>query len=334
MINTSHIEKSHLAQVGNNIFVTFMICISVTGAVTNAMVIFSIFANQNLRSKTNYIVFNLAISDFFVATVAIPLRLLGYLNGSTASLVSCNVVIAFTVLFDGLSRVNIVLLTLERFIAVRFPFWYERHASKRTVFIAIAVCWTLMGIFAISLLTGVGVRSQEDEKNVELTRKASTICLLSNTLSQAAVIIFTIVFCSIPILIVVPVNCYLIKASYRQMRASHDLHMSVEANLEVSNGTREQRDFAPAQRKIVKMVVVLVCLFLILVAPITIIDLIETLGKVPVSPYLSESAVCMVYLNAALNMFVYAAFNKAFREAFRTIFVQIRTFVNQHSCFK
>ena len=146
--------------------------------------------------------------------------------------------------------------------------------------------------------------------------------------------IFTIAFCSIPILIVVPVNCYLIKVSYRQMRTMHDLHMSVEANSDRSNSTREQRDFAAAQRKIAKMVAVLVCLFVILVAPITIIDLVETLGKVSVQSYLSETAVCMIYLNAALNMFVYAAFNKAFREAFRRIFVQIKTFINPLCCLK
>ena len=82
------------------------------------------------------------------------------------------------------------------------------------------------------------------------------------------------------------------------------------------------------------MVAVLVGLFLILVAPITIIDLIETVGKVSVSPHLSTTAVCMIYLNAALNMFVYAAFNTAFREAFHRIFVQSRTFIDRHSCLK
>ena len=330
MGNGTNGENLFVAQAGRITFLTFMACISVTGAFTNAMVIFSIFANRNLRTNTNYIVFNLAISDFFVATVAIPLRLLGDLNGSKASLVSCKVVIALTVLFDGLSRLNIVLLTFERFVAVRFPFWYERHASKTTVLVANAVCWTLVGIFAISLLSGIGIR----KKTSELTRETSTICLLSTTLSKTAVMIFTIAFCSVPILIVVPVNCYLIKVSYRQMRTMHDLHMSVEANSDRSNSTREQRDFAAAQRKIAKMVAVLVCLFVILVAPITIIDLVETLGKVSVQSYLSETAVCMIYLNAALNMFVYAAFNKVFREAFRRIFVQIKTFISPLCCCK
>ena len=331
MSNESHVSTPVATTAEKAVFVTFMVLISLTGALTNAVVIFSIFANQNLRTTTNYIVFNLAISDFFVATVAIPLRLLGELNSSKASLVSCNVVIAFTVLFDGLSRLNIVLLTCELFVAVRFPFWYERHATKRAAVIAVVSCWASLGIFSTTLLNGVGIQEKHDARNVELARDTSIICVLSTTLSEAAVIIFTIVFCSIPILIVVPVNCYLIKVSYRQMKKMHDLHMSVEANLDEQQSTREKRDFAVKQRKIARMVAVLVCLFVLLVAPITIIDLIETLGKVVVPCYLSKIAVCMIYLNAAVNMFVFAAFNKTFREAFRRIFVQVRAFVC-HPC--
>ena len=328
MSNESQGNASFVDQGGTAVFIAFMACISLTGALTNAIVIFSIFTNHNLRTRTNYIVFSLAVSDFFVASVAIPLRLLG-------DLVSCNVVVALTILFDGLSRLNIMLLTFERFIAVRFPYWHERNASKRTILIAVAVSWAVMATFAISLISGVGIRHEKDENNEELAAKSSTICLLSTTLSQAAVLTFTIAFCLIPILVVVPANCYLIKVSYRQMRTIHNLNMSVEANsVDQSNDTRAKRDFTLAQKKLVKMVAVLVCLFLILVAPITVIDLIETVGKVSVSSYLSTTAVCMIYLNVALNMFVYAAFNTAFREAFHRIFVQIGTFLDRHSCLK
>ena len=78
------------------------------------------------------------------------------------------------------------------------------------------------------------------------------------------------------------------------------------------------------------MVAVLVCLFLILVAPITTIDVIETLGNLSVPPYLSKTAVCLIYLNTAVNVFVYATFNGAFREAFK--FVQFKEFIDQCPC--
>ena len=333
MKNATH-EEAFTTLTGRMAFVTFMVFISITGALANVMVIFSIFFNHSLRTKTNYVVFSLAVSDFFVATIAIPLRLLPELTTSTTMLVPCNVVLAFTILFDGASRLNIVLISLDRFIAVRFPFFYETHASKRAVLIAITGFWTILGVFATFLLSGVGLRAKEEHAE-DLTSNASNICLLSTTLSEAAVMTFTIGFCSIPILVIVPINYYLVKKSYWHIKKIHDLLESVEANsnLERSDNMRKRsQELALRHRNRAKMVAVLVCLFLILVAPITIIDVTETLGNLSVPSYLSKPAVCLIYLNTAVNVFVYAAFNGAFREAFKRMFVRLKEFLDQCPC--
>ena len=311
---------------GKIAFVTFMVFISVIGALANFTVILSIFANRNLRTKTNYVVLSLAVSDFFVSTVAIPLRLLEELSSSKSTLVPCNVVLAFTIWFDGVSRLSIVLMSLDRFMAVKYPFSYDNYASKRAISIAIVVFWTTMGTFAICLLSGLGVRNEEEAENVEadfISRKRSHICFLSSTLSEAAVVTFTIGFCSVPVLIVVPISCYLVQTSYWHIRKIQDLHESVQANYNLGqtdmNTRNQSQELVLRHRKRAKMVAVLVCVFVVLVAPITIIDVIETFADLSVPSYLSKSAVCLIYLNTAANMFVYAALNREFRDAFYRI---------------
>lgn len=128
-------SQGEITLQGRTAFVTFMAFISVAGALANAMVVLSIFINENLRTKTNWIVLSLAVADFLVATVAIPLRLLEGINTSSTVLVSCNVVLAFSILFDGVSRLNIVLISFDRFMGVRFPFLYDKHASKSVILI-------------------------------------------------------------------------------------------------------------------------------------------------------------------------------------------------------
>lgn len=200
-----------------------------------------------------------------------------------------------------------------------------------------------MGVFAISLLSGLGLHKEQekDESMEELATKTSNICLLSTTLSEAAVMAFTIGFCLIPILIVVLINFYLVKKSHWHIQKIHDLQRSVEVNYNLDgsdagstgdNTRKQSQELALRQRKRAKMVAVLVCLFLVLVAPITIIDVIETLGNLSVPPYLSKTAVCLIYLNSALNVFVYAAFNSAFREAFNRIFVQFKRLIDHFTC--
>lgn len=317
-------------QAGRTAFVTFMAFISVAGALANAMVVLSVFINQNLRTKTNWIVLSLAVADFLVATVAIPLRLLEGINTSSTVLVSCNVVLAFSILFDGVSRLNIVLISFDRFMGVRFPFLYDKHASKSVILILIAGFWIVMGVFAICLISGVGLRDGKDDFK---EGNASKICLLSSTLSKAAVMAFTMGCCLFPLLIVIPVNCYLVKKSHWHAKKIQDIHKGLHANYsqdEIETNSRKQsKDVVIRQRKKAKMVVVLVCLFVVLVAPITIIDVTETLGNLKVSPYLSQTAVAMIHLNTAVNVFVYAAFSKAFREAFLRIFVKCKGIVRR-----
>lgn len=183
-------------------------------------------------------------------------------------------------------------------------------------------------------LSGVGLRVNE-EHTEDSTSNASNICFLSTTLSEVAVMTFTIGFCSIPIIMIVPINYYLVKKSNWHIKKIHDLLKSVEvnSNLERSDNMRKRsQELALRQRNRAKMVAVLVCLFLILVAPITIIDVIETLGNLAVPSYLSKTAVCLIYFNTAVNVFVYAAFNGAFREAFKRMFVRFKEFIDQCPC--
>jgi len=72
------------------------------------------------------------------------------------------------------------------------------------------------------------------------------------------------------------------------------------------------------------MVITLVGLFVILVLPITIIDLMGVFGVSDVPPLVAKIAVCMIYTNATINVFVYAGFNGEFRRTFREIFRAVK----------
>ena len=338
MKNTSQFE-SFTEQVGTVAFATFLVGISIIGAFANIVVIVSIVANDNLRTKTNYVVLSLAMSDFLGATVGIPLRLLEHVSSSNRTLVSCNIVLALTLLFDGVSRLNIVLISFDRFMAVKYPFTYAKLSPQKATLIAITSFWTVMLAFAICILSGVGPRDEgtgEDKETTDMLisygKKSSRICFLSSTLSKAAILTFTLGIGAFPIIIVAPINVYLIKTSFWHIKRIQDLHTSLEANSNLhgadgkdENNRGRQRRTVTTQRhgKRAKMVAILVCLYLVLVAPISVIDIIETLTNISVPSYVSKTALILIYLNTAVNMFVYAAFNREFREAFIRIFVKM-----------
>ena len=306
----------------------FMVVVSVVGTAGNSLVLLAILCKRRLRNIPNYFIFDLAVCDLLTVALAVPLRLVeGFQPGS----IPCSIVIAVTILFDGLSRINIIFISLDRLIAVKFPFAYTAYMSQATVAISITTGWIIMTIFAILPVLGVGLAPSEVLKHNQ------GLCFFSTNLSTAYLLVFLVGFCLMPLLLATPINCFLLKASHRQMRVIHIQHIQLESTINAysqaasvtsvagsdqpaANVLHHNRTFALKQRRIVRMVIILVGLFIILVVPITIIDLLGAFGVSNVPPFVAKIAVCMIYTNATINVFVYAGFNGEFRKTFYEIF--------------
>lgn len=304
----------------------FMVIVSILGTSGNLLVIIAILYKRRLRNIPNYFIFDLAVCDLLTASLAVPLRLVeGFRPGS----IPCSIVIAVTILFDGLSRLNIIFISIDRLIAVKFPFKYNAYMTNMTVAVFIASGWTIMTVFAILPVAGVGVAP------LEVLRHNQGLCFFSTNLSTAYLLVFLVGFCLMPIIVATPINCFLLKSSHRQMRVIHIQHVQVETSVNTycrdvsavfsgvdqpSNTPQYNRAFALKQRRVVRMVIILVGLFIILVLPITMIDLVSAFGVSKVPPVVAKIAVCMIYTNAMINVFVYAGFNGEFRRTFVEIF--------------
>ena len=316
---------------------TFMVLVSVIGTAGNSLVVLAILYKRRLRTIPNYFLCNLALCDLLTASLSVPLRLVeGFHPGS----IPCSIVIAVTVLFDGLSRMNIIFISIDRFVAVKFPFAYTLHMTSRAVAVLIPSGWIVMTVFAILPVLGVGSASAEH------LRHDQGLCFFSTNLSKAYLLVFLIGFCLLPVVLATPVNCFLLKVSQRQMRVIHDQQLNLESTIADTNSlhlskanVNKVEDHLPnnisqqnclralqlRQRKVIRMVIVLVALFIILVLPITLIDLLGAVGQSTVPPIVAKIAVCMIYTNATINVFVYAGFNREFRRAFGQIFQAGRT---------
>ena len=304
----------------------FLVLVSVVGTAGNSLVILAILYKRRLRNIPNYFIFSLAVSDLLTDSVVVPLRLV---EGFQPGWIPCSIVIAVTVLFDALSRINIIFICIDKLIAVKFPFAYSAYMTQETVGIFIITSWIAMTAFAILPVLGVGLAPPE------ILRQNQGLCFFSTNLSAPYLLVFLIGFCLMPLIFATLVNCVLLKASHKQMRVIHVQKIQVERttnrchsrDFRTNNVKQNQlnalqldRTFVLKQRRVLKMVVVLLGLFLVLVLPITIIDLVSVYGVSNVPALLAKIAVCMIYTNATINVFVYAGFNREFRRTFGEIF--------------
>ena len=198
----------------------FMVLVSVIGTAGNALVIPAILYKRRLRNIPNYFILDLAVCDLLTVSLSVPLRLVeGFQPGS----VPCSVAIAVTILFDGLSRINIIFISIDRLIAVKFTFTHKARMTLAIVAIFITGGWIIMAIFAILPIMGVGLAP------AEFLLQNQGLCFFSTNLSTAYLPFDLIGFCLLPLVLATPINCFLLKASHRQMRVIHIQHLQLES---------------------------------------------------------------------------------------------------------
>ncbi|RMX43072.1 hypothetical protein pdam_00015287 [Pocillopora damicornis] len=135
-----------------SILATTLGIIIVFGVCGNLLVIIAILRFKRLRRAVNsYLILNLAVSDFLTASILMPFHL--------ATVLDLNIIVdnGFLCKIGGIlsypfyicSTITLVMLAIERHIAVSDPLRYISRVTTRTIAIMIVYCWTQGVIFVV-----------------------------------------------------------------------------------------------------------------------------------------------------------------------------------------
>lgn len=336
--NETLLSKESVAamDVATAIIVTILILISLLSVFGNALVLTAIYMNYNLRTVGNFLFGNLALSDFLQGAIAIPCRIVELLYADcNYRRLFCPASIALSILFGGSSNLSIVFISVERFIGVRWPFLYYSFITTKFVFTVITFAWVSLAIFASLPLFAWG----------GLTNYQANFCRFPMFLTTNYITALYLLVHIVPMCIIVPLYIFILKASLKSIRKIHIQELSVrtpaarvnEIDVEETDATapRVRRsnttDQAARQRKSAKTVSLVVGLFIVLIMPIVIIDIVEILGGPTVSPLVIRIAVGMAYANHFLNIFVYAGCSSEYKRAFAKILSRFRSYFTKRS---
>lgn len=129
-----------------------------TGIVVNAFLMFLIVSgnflviaayarNRRLRTGTYAFLVSLALSDFLVGGVSIPIRIYGSAKGWKVNADLITFYTAFDIFSAIASNLHLMAISFERFIAVSRPFYYQTLSVRPYAF-GSAVSWSLAVIVA------------------------------------------------------------------------------------------------------------------------------------------------------------------------------------------
>ncbi|XP_015251481.1 PREDICTED: alpha-1B adrenergic receptor-like, partial [Cyprinodon variegatus] len=138
--------------------------------VGNILVILSVVCNRHLRTPTNYFIINLAMADLLLSTTVLPvsatLEVLGYW---VFGRIFCDIWAAVDVLCCTASIMSLCVISIDRYVGVRYPLQYPMVVTKRRALLAMLGVWILSFVISIGPLLGWKQPPSQDD----------TVCLIT-----------------------------------------------------------------------------------------------------------------------------------------------------------
>ena len=134
------------------------VAIAVISVFGNILVILAVYTNRRLQTTSNYLLVALAVPDFFQGAVSLPLRLVEVLKAEWDHQSFCLASIHVSTLFGGASNLHILLIAIERFISICWPYFYFSWITTKCALLGVGVTWLSMFIFSLLPVMGSGCK--------------------------------------------------------------------------------------------------------------------------------------------------------------------------------
>ncbi|XP_047227373.1 trace amine-associated receptor 13c-like [Girardinichthys multiradiatus] len=267
---------------------------SVFTVTLNMLVIISISHFRQLHKTSNFLLLSLAISDLMVGLVFFP--------GETARLTSCwffgdimCLLYLYIISLITLASVgNIVLISVDRYVAICDPLRYHNRITVTRVRICISLCWLYSAFYSITF-----VKDGLNEETIQCQGKC--VFFDYNTFVFDLVLSFTI---PVTIIIVLYMRIFVVVVFQARAIRSHVTAVFLQCSV---TGRK-------SELKAARTLGILVVVFLICYCPFYC----AALGG-DISFNTSVTVLCLFSINSCLNPLIYAMFYPWFRKAMKHI---------------
>ncbi|XP_044072127.1 trace amine-associated receptor 4-like [Siniperca chuatsi] len=273
--------------------------ISLLTAALNLLVIISISHFRQLHSPTNLLLLSLAVSDFLVGLLVIPVEIL--MTGTCWILgdLMCALYFFLPVILISASVGNMVLISVDRYVAICDPLHYAARITEKVVTVSVCGCWICSVFYSIFLL-------YDHLKEPGRYNSCYGECMVNIAGDVDLVVTFII-----PIAVIVILYMRVFMVAVSQARAMRSHIAAVKLQLLGTLTTNK------SELKAARTLGVVVAVFLICYSPYYCLSL--TGRNILIGSSTEAFMSFLMYFNSCLNPVIYALFYPWFRKAIRLI---------------
>ena len=292
------------------VLLSILIFLSILG---NLLVISSAIFNKNLRKNTHFLILNLAVSDLLISSFSLTLRLLRLISSERllffphlSSEVFCRYTICLTMSLFAATNFNLLLMTIDRYFAINHALYYKLVVKRRHIYLLISASWVIALTVGMLPAIAKGVRSEESAAEKDST------CTYASVTNQSYTIFIIVFTFFLPLFIMITLYMKIVK----KVRNAHLAYEVSDSRQQYIRTSLTPAVIKRRERRLSMGILTLLGAHTVLMAPISILDLVQVFGRVSIPPLVVEVLLLLTYTNPVVNAPIYAAASKDYYQTF------------------
>ncbi|XP_066532143.1 trace amine-associated receptor 13c-like [Hoplias malabaricus] len=274
----------------------------------NLLIIISVCHFKQLHTPTNMLILSLAVSDFLVGLLVIPIAIIWMIESCWIfNAVSCLCYIYISYFLTATSIFNIALIAVDRYVALSNPFLYTKSVSVNTTCLVVVSNWVLLLLYHIAMQYFNAYYT-----NLVLCPGNCFLVLDKVWYLFEVLLKFIVLFTVITVL-------YILVFVIARKHASAIRDLNIKAKTRTSRNTT---DSMKSERKAARALGILVFVFLACMFPSSVYAALSSVIQFEMGTF--QVFVMLIYLNSTINPVIYALFYPWFRRCVKlTLTLQI-----------